>query len=54
MLPYNVSSENPSPYTGSYLYFWSGLVNNAAVWDKDKKFLTVKAKMDAYEVTLAS
>ena len=48
--------ENPSPYTAarmraykstdSYMYFQSGWVNNAAVWEvNDKKFFIVKAKV---------
>ncbi|KAF4078882.1 hypothetical protein AMELA_G00186690 [Ameiurus melas] len=47
--------ENPSPYTvarmkaykrtDSHLYFRSGWVSKAAVWDvKDKKLFTVRAK----------
>ena len=48
--------ENPSPYTAakmkafkstdSYMYFRSGWVHNAAVWEvKNKKFFIVKAKV---------
>ncbi len=47
-LPYTAARMKAYKSTDSYIYFLSGYINNAAVWEvKDKKSFTVIAKVSA-------